>query len=178
MIGRLRVALMAGWMAMAAGPLAMAGDYDQALFVLSQAFPDVKSVGVFYDDKGTVFNLLEFEGSAFKEFGLGIKLVPLDAKQRLTHESIRKLCNQHRLQAVLLLEGDSLVKPGSTAGRAIVNGAGHLPVAGIELAWLADGSWFVVGPATKGLQIGPKVRDAKVKEALRLAGEALVKKDG
>jgi hypothetical protein len=175
MIHRLRSVLLAGWVALASSPLAFAGDYDQVLATLARAFPEAKNVGVFYDQMGTLLNQMEFEGSSFKELGINIRLLPLDGTQRLTSDSVRRLCNQHRLQAVILMEGDSLIKPGSVAGRAVVGGASHLPTAGIQYSWLADGAWFVVGPGTKGVQIGPRVKDAKVKEALRLAGEALPK---
>ena len=154
---------------------ARAGDYDQAMLIISKVFPEIRKVGVFYDGSGTLLNLLEFESSAFKEFGLGINLVPLDPKQRTTHESIRTLCTRNRIQAILLLDGDPLVKPGSPVAQALLAQGGHIPVVGIQTEWLKHGAWFVVGPQTKGLQINPKGRDAKTLEALRLAGEALPK---
>jgi len=175
MIRPFRPALFALAMGFCWGPSALAGDYDQVLATLARAFPEAKNVGVFYDQMGTLLNQMEFEGSSFKELGINIRLLPLDGTQRLTPDSIRRLCNQHRLQAIILMEGDTLIKPGSVAGRAVVGGAAQIPTAGIQVAWLQDGAWFVVGPQTKGLQIGPKLKDAKVKEALRLAGEALPK---
>lgn len=113
-----------------------AGDYDQALSVLSKAFPKVRSVGVFYDGYGTVLNLLEFETSAYKEFGLSIKLVPLDPKERVTVESLRALCVRNGIHAILLLDGDPLVQPSSPAGRAVFGQVGRIPVAAIREEWL------------------------------------------
>lgn len=157
------------------GAPARAGDYDQALTVISRAFPEVRSVGVFYEQSDVLVNLLEFESSAFKEFGLGIKLIPLDPKKRITAIDIRTLCIRNEIQAILLLDGDPVVKPGSLAGNAIVAQGSRIPIVGIIPDWLHSGAWFVVGPKTKGLQIDPKGRDPQTLEALKKAGEDLLK---
>lgn len=175
MLRHLRTPLVAALVAIASGPLAHAGDYDQALFALSRAFPEAKIVGVFYDQNATLLNTLEFEGSAFKQYGLSIKLMPIDGSKKIQPEAIRKLCIQTGVQAVLFMEDDPLIKPASPAAAAIMQGAGRVPLAAIHPSWLDKGAWFAVGPQTKGLQIAPKAGKPETREALRLAGEALLK---
>lgn len=175
MLRHLRAPLTAALLAFASTPLAHAGDYDQAMFVISRAFPEARVIGVFYDQNATLLNRLEFEGSAFKDLGLDIKLIPLDGSKKIQPETVRKLCMQARVQAVLFMEDDSLIKPGSPAAIAIVQGAGRVPMAAIHTSWLDKGAWFAVGPQTKGLQIAAKTDKPETREALRIAGEALPK---
>ncbi|WLT32589.1 hypothetical protein [Geothrix sp. PMB-07] len=175
MLSPLRTSFAAALVAFSSGPLAQAGDYDQALFVLSKAFPEARTIGVFYDQSATLLNRLEFEGSASKDYGLDIKLIPIDGSKKVQPESVRKLCVQAGIQAVLFMEDDPLIKPGSPTAIAIVQGAGRAPLAAIHTSWLDKGAWFAVGPQTKGLQISPNAGKPETREALRLAGEALVK---
>jgi ABC-type uncharacterized transport system substrate-binding protein len=168
----LRAPLAAMCLVVASSQAAFAGDYDQALYVLSKAFPKASNVGVFYDSQGTLLNLLEFEGSAFKQFGVSIKLVPINKARYLTAERIRSICTENRIQALLLLEDDTLFTPGSPAGIMLVHGAGSLPVAAANADWLREGAWFAIGPNTKGLQLGKRVKDEKVRAALQAAAKA------
>lgn len=142
------------------------GDYDKALSVFSRAIPHVKIVAVFYDANSTLLSQLEFETSAYQEFGINIKLVPLESKDRISIESLRTLCIRNRVQGILLLDGDPIVTPKSPIGKAVAAQARRIPVAAINGEWLSEGVWFVIGPTTKGLQIGPKIPDAKAKAAL------------
>lgn len=144
-----------------------AGDFDQALSALARTFPEVRNVGVFYDQYGTLMNQLEFETSAYQQFGLSIKLCPLDPKQRITSESVRSICNRNGIQAILLMEGDPLIRPASPAGRALLSQASRMPVVGIHEAWIKAGAWFVVGPTTGGLRTNPSRLNAKVQEQLK-----------
>ncbi|MBI3131486.1 MAG: hypothetical protein HYZ13_09185 [Acidobacteria bacterium] len=160
-----RPALVLACLALA--PTLRAGDYDQALSVLSKAFPEIRSVAVFYDGSSTLLNFLEFETSAYKEFRLGIKLFPLEAKDRLTPEKLRLLCTQHRVQAILLLDGDPLVRPSSPFGRLIASQGSRIPVAAVREEWLKEGAWFAIGPSTGGLKVRPKLPNRKVQDTLK-----------
>ena len=177
MIRRISTLLTASWLVLTAVPTVRAGDYDQALFVISLAFPELKNIGVFYDQKGALLNLLEFETSASKRFGVNIMLVPLDSKKLITPNTIRRTCSQFHIQGVLFIEDDMLVRPKSLAGNTVVSGAGNIPVVGINAHWLESGAWFVIGPGTNGLQISPKVKDPKIREALTEAARALSAED-